>query len=108
MMQSDGPWTTGPTGALEIIKVKLILILCCDQIIILDNCSNDNTPQLISCLMSRFSHIQTYKINDYRDSHEYISSYAGTDTWAFGIDGDEVYDPRGLAIFRTKRMAPAQ
>lgn len=77
----------------------------CDQIIILDNCSNDNTPQLISCLMSRFSHIQTYKINDYRDSHEYISSYAGTDTWAFGIDGDELYDPRGLAIFRTELLA---
>ena len=77
----------------------------CDKIIILDNLSTDNTWQEIQSLRSKFSHIEAHQINDYRESHGYISSYAGSDTWVLGIDGDEVYDPTGLKRFRKQLLA---
>jgi len=77
----------------------------CDTIIILDNLSTDNTWQEIQRLRSKFSHIEAHQINDYRESHSYISSYAGSDTWVLGIDGDEIYDPIGLKRFRKQLLA---
>ena len=77
----------------------------CDKIIVLDNLSTDNTWQQIQSLQSKFSHIEAHQINDYRDSHSYISGYAGSDTWVLGIDGDEVYDPSGLKRFRKQLLS---
>ena len=77
----------------------------CDKIIILDNLSTDNTWQEIQRLRTKFSHIEAHQIKDYRESHGYISSYAGSDTWVLGIDGDEVYDPTGLKRFRKQLLA---
>jgi hypothetical protein len=34
-----------------------------------------------------------------------ISHLAGTPTWVFGIDGDEIYDPAGLARLRPRILA---
>jgi len=76
----------------------------CDKIIVLDNLSTDNTWQEIQRLRSKFSHIEAHQINDYRESHGYISRYAGSDTWVLGIDGDEVYDPTGLKRFRKQLL----
>lgn len=76
----------------------------CDRIIILDHCSTDNTAREIASLCVRFPHVEGYRINHYRDSHQYISPYAGTDTWAFGIDGDEIYDPVGLKRLRSELL----
>ena len=76
----------------------------CDRIIILDNCSTDQTSSEIAYLRSRFPKIECHRIKDYRDSHQYISPYVGTDTWAFGVDGDEIYDPIGLQKFREKLL----
>ena len=72
----------------------------CDKIIILDNCSTDNTWREIEGLKAAFPHVEAYKINDYRQSHNYIADYAGTNTWILGVDGDEIYDPKGLSRLR--------
>ena len=72
----------------------------CDKIIILDNLSTDNTWREIEALKATFANIEAYQINDYRQSHNYISDYVGTDTWIFGVDGDEIYDPKGLSQLR--------
>ena len=76
----------------------------CDRIIILDNNSTDNTGEKIDQLKASFSHIETYRINDYRQSHQYISKYAGSNTWVLGVDGDEIYDPIGLERLRTQLL----
>src|SRR5262249_44342670 len=33
-------------------------------------------------------------------SHRRLEQYAGTSTWVLGVDGDELYDPGGLAKLR--------
>ena len=77
----------------------------CDRIIILDNSSTDNTPKEIEFLKSTFPHVETHRIRDYRESHAYIAPYADTHTWILGVDGDEIYDPRGLKQFRSDLLA---
>ena len=77
----------------------------CDKIIVLDNLSTDNTWYEIQELKKQYPHIEAHRINDYRESHSYISGYAGSNTWILGIDGDEVYDPTGLKRFRKCLLA---
>ena len=77
----------------------------CDKIIVLDNLSTDNTWYEIQALKKKHPHIEAHRINDYRESHSYISGYAGSDTWILGVDGDEVYDPTGLAQLRKRLLA---
>jgi len=72
------------------------IIEFCDKLIILDNLSSDHTWLLIKSLSNKYSKISKYKINSVKESQSYISQYAGTDTWVFAVDGDELYDPRGL------------
>ncbi len=77
----------------------------CDKIIVLDNLSTDNTWYEIQVLKKQYPHIEAHRINDYRESHSYISGYAGSDTWILGVDGDEIYDPTGLKRFRKCLLA---
>ena len=41
------------------------------------------------------------------ESHRLVEPYAGTDTWVFGVDGDELYDPARLAGFREELLGGA-
>jgi hypothetical protein len=41
------------------------------------------------------------------DSHRLVEPYAGTATWVFGVDGDELYDPGRLAGFRAELVGGA-
>jgi len=68
----------------------------CDKLIILDNNSDDMTWEIIRKMQNQSSKIFSYKIKSMAESHSYISGYAGTNTWVFGVDGDELYDPIGL------------
>ena len=44
--------------------------------------------------------IELRSITDTRESHFLINGTAGTRTWIFAVDGDEIYDPVGLAKLR--------
>ena len=72
----------------------------CDKIIILEGYSSDQTWSIVQKLTSQYDHITAHQIHSYLDSHAFISEYADSDTWVFGIDGDEVYDPIGLIDFK--------
>jgi glycosyltransferase involved in cell wall biosynthesis len=78
----------------------------CDEVILVDHRSKDRTPQILEHLAAE-SPIPTtlHRVDDPRASHDLIKGYAGEKVWVFGVDGDELYDPRGLERFRERLLA---
>lgn len=72
----------------------------CDEIIVEDNYSEDNTFDIVQSLADKYPKIKVNRIDNPLDSHRHIAKYYGTDTWIFGVDGDELYDKQGLIEFR--------
>ncbi len=68
----------------------------CDVIHVADNGSTDGTWEILLGLERELPHVDVQCVADVRDSQSLIERYAGTDTWIFGVDGDELYDPAGL------------
>ena len=78
----------------------------CDTLLILENNSTDRTHEICTKMTNRFQgRVQMETIDDLSLSHEFVRCHAGKDTWIFGVDGDEIYDPRGLAMLRMKVLA---
>lgn len=74
----------------------------CDRVLIADNQSTDRTWDIVQTLALENGKIECRRIRRTGDSHELIRDYAGTATWVFGVDGDEIYDPGGLGRFRER------
>jgi len=72
----------------------------CDSLIILDNGSSDGTYSILQELAALHSKINLRQITSLADSHKAIEQFAGTPTWLFAVDGDEIYDAGGLARLR--------
>lgn len=72
----------------------------CDQIFICDNYSCDGTWEILKRLENQHSKINLQRVTQPRESHDCVEEYAGTPTWVFAVDGDEVYDPEGLKKLR--------
>jgi glycosyl transferase family 2 len=72
----------------------------CDRIYAIDHMSSDRTWESLRALASEYDHLEVRRARHARVSHEVLESYAGTDTWVLRIDGDELYDPAGLAALR--------
>ncbi len=77
----------------------------CDEIIVLDNNSTDNTFDIISNMAKRHSKIKIHRIDDPLATHVYVEPYVNTDSWVFAVDGDELYDPIGLIEMRKNILA---
>lgn len=77
----------------------------CDKIIVADHDSQDDTASIIRAIQKKDKKVQYHKINKSGESHDLVEEYIDTDTWIFGVDGDEVYDPEGLCTFREKLLA---
>jgi len=77
----------------------------CDEIIVLDNNSVDNTFEIVSKLSYIYPKIKLFKIKNVFKSHKFIEKYANTNTWIFRIDGDEIYDPVGLRKLREEILS---
>lgn len=77
----------------------------CDKILIADHYSTDATWEIVKELSQQFNKITCERIKKTHYSHEMIKNYAGTNTWVFGVDGDEIYDPKGLVEFRKEIAA---
>ncbi len=69
----------------------------CDVIILIDTGSTDDTIREAK---------KTHALDgicyepDLSKTHRIVEPYVGTDTWVFGVDGDEIYDRAGLALVR--------
>lgn len=73
---------------------------CCDRIHVVDHLSSDGTWDVVQRLTGELDHVEVRRARHTRVSHEVLEQYMGTDTWALRVDGDELYDPRGLARVR--------
>ena len=72
----------------------------CDKIIIADNYSTDQTWDIVTKLSRDNPKIRCQRIRHANNSQKLIQEYAGSNTWVFGVDGDEIYDPQRLVKFR--------
>jgi hypothetical protein len=72
----------------------------CDRVHVADHVSSDSTWDVVSGLAREYDHVDAVRISNSGRSHDLIAGYAGTDTWVFGPDGDELYDPDGLRRLR--------
>src|SRR5919108_2510550 len=77
----------------------------CDELILVDHRSRDRTPEILERLAAESPiPAELHRVKDPSASHDLIKGHAGTDVWVFGIDGDELYDPAGLAQFREQLL----
>jgi hypothetical protein len=68
----------------------------CDRVHAFDHLSTDGTGEALATVAADFGHVTVERTPDARDSHRVLEQYAGTETWALGVDGDELYDPSAL------------
>jgi glycosyltransferase involved in cell wall biosynthesis len=72
----------------------------CDRILVADHLSSDRTPEILAELARAHDHVEVRRIRHSAESHELVEPFVGTDTWILSVDGDELYDPEGLAVLR--------
>jgi hypothetical protein len=78
----------------------------CDRLVVADHQSSDGTSAILTRLAGEFAdRLQLVRIQDPRESHFLINKYAGSSTWVFAVDGDEIYDPAGLVHLRAELLA---
>jgi hypothetical protein len=77
----------------------------CDRIHAVDHVSTDGTWRILQRLERGYPHLDARRSHHAGDSHALLEPYAGTETWVFGVDGDELYDPARLAGFRKELLA---
>jgi hypothetical protein len=79
----------------------------CDRIHAVDHVSSDRTWDILRALDGDYEHLDVRRVRHAGDSHKVLEPYAGTATWVFGVDGDEIYDPARLAGFRDELLGGA-
>jgi hypothetical protein len=77
----------------------------CDRIHAFDHVSTDCTGEILRSLEREYDHLEVIRTYHAADSHRALEPYAGTRTWVFGVDGDELYDIERLRAFRTELLA---
>lgn len=90
---------------LYIERVLKNILDFCDDVIVLDNISTDNTFKIVKKLTKVYKKIKLLKVKNLRNSHKFIEKYANTLTWIFGVDGDEIYDPIGLNKLKSEILS---
>jgi hypothetical protein len=76
----------------------------CDRIHAVDHVSTDGTWPILQELERTYPQLDVRRSHHAGDSHALLEPYAGTATWVFGVDGDELYDPERLAGFRKELL----
>ena len=74
----------------------------CDSLILCEHGSTDGTLGILEKLASEFPHAELHRIKHPSESHDLLKPFAGTRTWVFAVDGDEIYDPERLRGFRSR------
>src|SRR5689334_12475308 len=77
----------------------------CDELILCDHRSRDRTPTILQELAAEFPHVSYTRIRDPKESHDLVKHLAGSNTWLFSADADEIYDRDRLRGFRDRLLA---
>jgi hypothetical protein len=77
----------------------------CDELILVDNASEDFSPLVAEAIAKKLPQVTALRVESPHRTHQLISHLAGTPTWVLGVDGDEIYDPAGLARLRPRILA---
>jgi hypothetical protein len=72
----------------------------CDRIHAVDHLSTDGTWEILQGLDREFDQLDVRRVRHARVSHEVLEGYVGSGVWALQADGDELFDPSGLARLR--------
>jgi hypothetical protein len=81
------------------------VVAFCDVVEVFDHGSQDRTWQILGDLAREFDHVHVHRTRRAGDSHRPLERYAGSRTWVLGVDGDELFDPAGLAVLRARLEA---
>jgi len=76
-----------------------------DEMLVIDNLSRDSTPERLADLAARHPKIRLIKDGQPDRTNRHLQPYVGEDVFVFGLDGDEIYDPEGLARLRQRVLA---
>jgi hypothetical protein len=76
----------------------------CDRIHAVDHVSTDDTWDVLRRLADELPQLDVRRTAHAAESHRLVEPYAGTRTWVFGVDGDELYDPERLLTFREQLL----
>jgi Glycosyl transferase family 2 len=79
----------------------------CDRIHVVDHVSDDDTWEIVRSLARELEQVDARRSRNAADAQRVLEQYVGTRTWVVGVDGDELYDPSGLARFRRDLLAGA-
>jgi hypothetical protein len=79
----------------------------CDRIHAVDHMSTDGTWKILRALAAELDHLEVRRSRNSATAHRLLEPYAGTRTWVLGVDGDELYDPAGLARLRLDLLGGA-
>lgn len=77
----------------------------CDTLMLCDDRSTDRTDEILCSLAGEIPHASFHALSHPAQSHDLLKPFAGTRTWVFGVDGDEIYDPSGLRAFRQRLLS---
>ncbi len=79
----------------------------CDEVLVQLHDPQDHTAEEVRRVQQE-AHacpIRVEAIAGPEHSHQAIEELAGTDTWIFAVDGDEIYDPAGLRRLREELLS---
>jgi len=75
----------------------------CDKIIVYDNGSTDDTIKIVNKYVDKYPYkIKLEYISNILESQILLNRFVSKDFWIFRVDGDELYDVKGLSVLREK------
>ena len=87
-------------------RALLNILEFCDQVIVLDHISTDRTPEILGKIAAAAGgKVELHRIENVAESHAFVLPFVGRPAWMLAVDGDELYDPVGLARLRPRLLS---
>ena len=77
----------------------------CDRFLLFDHTSTDQSLSILEKFAREHDAVELQSITHPSVSQRALKPIAGKNVWVFGVDGDEVYDPSGLARLRPRVLS---